>query len=621
MKKQYQILTIFLLIALNACISTRSTYSNLNNNVVGGVNVTVYSSPSIQKNRNAIAKVINFTPFIAGAYWGATDGANIEVKNDKGVMEKWGKGTGITAGLLLALPVNYLFRKISPKSKTLDLNEENKQKWISHLKEGSTLTKNYYNVLEPNSISFIPKNAYSEFTATNLDELLFYKKVFGNIGDENFVKRSAQSSNIEFLKKITEIYPTTNYTKSIETKIKEEEALTKTKYYPSINQNSEFLNQFPDSKHKSEVEETLLVLASSIENCKEIAQRYLPFADKMDDLAFKLSNKDKTLKQKYVSLFPNGKYKLELQKQIIEIEREEKQLAEKQERERLLAEAKAKKDAKIQALKDAEEEKQQLAQEKAEQEEEERELKARKQQILANSNAAKWAKGDKICTEINNGILMGTIDDWNEGHSKARIKIVAGPAGLYEGEPILQGEYLWISAKGKGWHICLDDEINTATQANQAYKQVQQPSNASVQNETQKIDTRAVARYVKSFANFLQYKCNSGGATLSKPDIQINKTKLENGKYLVDITVNWVEGTGSLLGDVLGGRSTKKFSGVLAMDEYGCNAIMAIRQSNEFSFFGFSCLSNIPENDIDRSNSESPLYMCTKYIGAGCLDE
>lgn len=621
MKKLCYFTILCLVITLNACISTHSTYTNMKKEVIGNVNVTVYSSPAIQKKSNAISKGINLTPFIAGTYWGATDGANIEVKNDKGVMEKLGKGTGITAGLLLALPVHYLFRQVSPKSKTLDLNEENKQNWISHLKGGATLTKNYYSYLEFNRISFIPKKAYSEFTATNLDELLFYKKVYGDVGSENFVKRAAQNNNVEFLKKIIDIYPNSNYSKNIEVKIKEEETFTKIKYYPSIENTSEFLNQFQDSKHKSEVESTLLVLATSIENCQTIAYVYLPFVGKMDDLAYKLSNKDKTSKQKYVALFPNGKYRNQLQQEILEIEKEEKRLAEKQEQERLLAEAKAQKDAEIQALKDAENERQRLAQERAEQAEEERVQKARKQQILTNSNAIEWVKGDKICSEVNNGILMGTIDDWNEGHSKARIKIVAGPAGMYEGEPILQGEYLWISTKGKGWHVCLDDELKTATIENQAHKQIQQPNNVSIQNETQKVDTRAVARYVKSFANFLQYKCNTGGATLSKPEIQINKTTLENSKYFVDITVNWIEGSGSLIGDLLGGRSTKKFSGVLMMDEYGCKAIMAIRQSNEFSFFGFSCLKNMPENDIDRKNPKNPFYMCTKYIGAGCLDE
>ena len=100
--------------------------------------------------------------------------------------------------------------------------------------------------------------------------------------------------------------------------------------------------------------------------------------------------------------------------------------------------------------------------------ENERLLNEKIQKIKINSNFLKWTKGDKICNQIKNGVLMGVIDDWNENKSKVKLKIIAGPEGNYEAEPIVQGSYIWASTVGKGWHLCLDDEIEKAVENNKS---------------------------------------------------------------------------------------------------------------------------------------------------------
>jgi hypothetical protein len=79
--------------------------------------------------------------------------------------------------------------------------------------------------------------------------------------------------------------------------------------------------------------------------------------------------------------------------------------------------------------------------------------------IEKNSNRALWKLGNKICLEYNGDIICGTINQWNEDKSLAQIKIVTSPGGTYEGESLSKNNLIWVSSSGKGWHLCLDDEI------------------------------------------------------------------------------------------------------------------------------------------------------------------
>jgi len=81
-------------------------------------------------------------------------------------------------------------------------------------------------------------------------------------------------------------------------------------------------------------------------------------------------------------------------------------------------------------------------------------------QLAINSNKANWKMGNKLCKEISTGIICGTLNQWNENKSMAQIKIVSSPGGKYEGEDLTKSNLIWVSATGKDWHICFEDEIS-----------------------------------------------------------------------------------------------------------------------------------------------------------------
>jgi len=88
--------------------------------------------------------------------------------------------------------------------------------------------------------------------------------------------------------------------------------------------------------------------------------------------------------------------------------------------------------------------------------------------VKNNSNKALWKLGGKICCEKNNGLICGTINQWNEDKSQVLIKIISSPGGTYEGEDLVKGNTIWVPASGRGWHLCLQDEIDKSIAENQA---------------------------------------------------------------------------------------------------------------------------------------------------------
>lgn len=104
-----------------------------------------------------------------------------------------------------------------------------------------------------------------------------------------------------------------------------------------------------------------------------------------------------------------------------------------------------------------------------------------------NSNKANWKMGNKLCKETTNGIICGTLNQWNEDKSMAQIKIVTSPGGTYEGESLSKGNLIWIAASGKAWHICFDDEI-TKSVSNDKSNIITNSSNNSSSTTNSKYD-------------------------------------------------------------------------------------------------------------------------------------
>lgn len=81
-------------------------------------------------------------------------------------------------------------------------------------------------------------------------------------------------------------------------------------------------------------------------------------------------------------------------------------------------------------------------------------------QIKVNSNKGIWKLGNKLCNCTSDGIIMATLDQWNEDHSSFKGIIAASPGGLFQGDLLQKGNQLWFETKG--WHKCLDDEVEFA---------------------------------------------------------------------------------------------------------------------------------------------------------------
>ena len=84
----------------------------------------------------------------------------------------------------------------------------------------------------------------------------------------------------------------------------------------------------------------------------------------------------------------------------------------------------------------------------------------RQAQIKVNSNKGIWKLGNKLCNCTSDGIIMATLDQWNEDQSSFKGIIAASPGGLFQGDLLQKGNQLWFETKD--WHKCLDDEVEYA---------------------------------------------------------------------------------------------------------------------------------------------------------------
>jgi hypothetical protein len=241
---------------------------------------------------------------------------------------------------------------------------------------------------------------------------------------------------------------------------------------------------------------------------------------------------------------------------------------------------------------------------------EELKAKEKQRQVQANSNKTTWTLGSKICNELDNGVLMGTINQWNENKSMAQIKIVAGPKGNYEGEEIKKGELIWVQASGAGWHVCLTDEIKTAVASDQSGKNNSGQMGGTTSNQ------QIAVRYIKSFGKKLKSTCLKKTFTQElQSEIQNIEYKEDTKMYVVKVTYSWSDK------DFFDQYTRQIFGGVLIFDEYGCNSTFFISDKTESNLiFGTgSCAYKLDYNMIEKLKNVVPN---AKYgMSMGCLDD
>lgn len=81
-------------------------------------------------------------------------------------------------------------------------------------------------------------------------------------------------------------------------------------------------------------------------------------------------------------------------------------------------------------------------------------------QLKELANSKSWKLGNSVCNCNDDGIIMVTIDQWNEDHSAFKGIVTASPGGLYQGNLLQKGNQLWIEPDG--WHKCTENEKQIA---------------------------------------------------------------------------------------------------------------------------------------------------------------
>ena len=81
-------------------------------------------------------------------------------------------------------------------------------------------------------------------------------------------------------------------------------------------------------------------------------------------------------------------------------------------------------------------------------------------QLKELANSKSWKLGNSVCNCNDDGIIMVTIDQWNEDRSAFKGIVTASPGGLYQGNLLQKGNQLWIEPDG--WHKCTENEKQIA---------------------------------------------------------------------------------------------------------------------------------------------------------------
>lgn len=225
--------------------------------------------------------------------------------------------------------------------------------------------------------------------------------------------------------------------------------------------------------------------------------------------------------------------------------------------------------------------------------------------IKNNSNYLKWVKGDKICNEIEDEIILGIIDDWNENKSKAKIKVIQGPDIKYDGEQLVLNGYMWVATKGKGWRLCLDEDITLASETNSLkIENLGQKANIQpVKPEGLTFEMKTLAgKYTKLAGKQIMYKCRNYGPNSLNTEIgEIKYMDSSGGGFLVDVSYTWNDQ------DMANRNSPEMYKGTITFDQYGCNgAFLITAKNNSGSFWTVGkqgkCYYDIPAKDKPKYN-------------------
>ena len=180
----------------------------------------------------------------------------------------------------------------------------------------------------------------------------------------------------------------------------------------------------------------------------------------------------------------------EKQKKIFaDAKAEQDRIAAEQERQRLLAEQKAAEEKRIAKEKEA----------------------ALQRRIEANKNTKLWSRGCRLCYRYPNGYeyVLATLEEWNESHTKVKVKIVASPSSTrtLNGDLLEKNNTMWVSARNEGWHLALDEEITAALNNDNSVRQSSSSSSSSSYSQSYSdCSTCRGTGYVKC------YSCNGTGA-------------------------------------------------------------------------------------------------------------
>ena len=97
---------------------------------------------------------------------------------------------------------------------------------------------------------------------------------------------------------------------------------------------------------------------------------------------------------------------------------------------------------------------------------EETEEEILQRRIETNKNTKLWSIGCFLCYRYPNGneYVIATLEEWNNNHSRVKIKIVASPSAyrVLNGDLLEKNNTFWVSAQNEGWHLALDEEIAIA---------------------------------------------------------------------------------------------------------------------------------------------------------------
>ncbi len=338
-----------------------------------------------------------------------------------------------------------------------------------------------------------------------------------------------------------------------------------------------FLSKYPNSDFKEKVETAMLAKAKNLDGLGDLCKKHSSICTKAEKVAFDLvKNASKADKQKFLSIFPSGANFQAIKAQIDKIEDEEKMKLEtekrKQEEERIRQEQEKKQIA-------AEQQKRKEVQ-KAEQDRIAKKEQERKQKIQSNSNSSLWSLGSKVCNEINGGIVVGVINQWNENKSSALIKILSAPSGSkYEGEKLYEDATVWIATSGKGWHGCLDDEFEKASTQKTDIKAgtgISSGNNDNTESSGKRGTAAVASKFAKLFMKNVYRDCNDDSdkqgfysriLSWETVDWQVQ----EGYCYAVRVEFGWNYGA----------MKVREYKGVIHFEESGCGSGFMVEEKKE----------------------------------------